>query len=359
MADIAHTIPAIVTVLDGSSFGFARPGMQQTAFISGRYLSRDWHGYDVREYDLNPSIWQSGTTALEQWSAFWHHINGGADEGYIVEPLSETHRELICGGLGDGTKTTFPIPVKTPTSVTVFVNGVPQASTAYTVHSKANLHITDAGAYPSSTDDYGVEGSGNAIAISTGVSATGLSSAKITAAGTAAALCLAKDASGHKPPVTAGETYTIVCPVMATAASNQYKLRIRYYTSAPAYVGADTSGALDAAVGEWTVLSYTGEADATSTYATTNVYQNVSEADVFYVGGFALNPGDYDRWHLPSQSPGLVEFATAPAAGARITATATGQRIARCRFEPGSRWSMHSPGHASSRSIRAIEVVEF
>jgi hypothetical protein len=333
--------------------------LQQTAFISGRYLSRDWHGYDVREYDLDFTRLVNSTTALEEWSAFWHHIDGGNSEGYLVEPISETHRELICGGLADGTKTTFPIPVVSPTSVTVFVDGVPQASTAYTVHSAANLHPYDDGAYPSSTDDYGVEGSGNTIAIATGVSATGLSSAKITAAGTAPALCLAKVAAGHKPPVTAGETYTIVCSVLATAASNQYRLGIRYYTAANAYVGIDQSSGLDATAGEWTVLSFSADADATAEYATTTIYQSATEADVFYVGCFALCPGDYDRWHLPSQSPGLVEFASAPASGARITATATGQRLARCRFEPGSRWSMTSPGDAVLRSVRAVEVVEF
>jgi hypothetical protein len=359
MADIAHALPAIVTVLDGSSFGFDRPGMQQTAFISGRYLSRDWHGYNVREYELDPSIWQSGTTALEQWSAFWHHINGGADEGYIVEPLSETHRELICGGLGDGTKTTFPVPVYGGSSVTVFVDGLPQESSAYTFHAKANLHLYDTGAHPSSTDDYGIEGESNTIAISTGVAATGLSSAKVTAGGTAPALAKVSATAGHKSPVTAGETYTIVCPVLATAASNQYKLGIRYYTAANAYVGVDASSALNTTAGTWTVLSFSAAADATSAYATTVVYQNATEADVFYVGGFALCPGDYDRWHLPSQCPGLVEFAAAPASGARITATATGRRIARCRFEPGSRWSRSAASHATSRSIRAIEVVEF
>jgi hypothetical protein len=108
------------------------------------------------------------------------------------------------------------------------------------------------------------------------------------------------------------------------------------------------------------VVSVTATAPASTAYAATFIERNDTVGtDPFYVDCFALCPGDYDRWHLPSQAPGLIEFATAPASGARITATATGQRIARCRFEPGSRWSMRSPGHASSRSIRAIEVVEF
>ena len=78
----------------------------------------------------------------------------------------------------------------------------------------------------------------------------------------------------------------------------------------------------------------------------------------FFVDCFALNPGDYTRWHLPSVSPGLVEYDSAPAAGTRITATATGKRVTRCRFEPGTRFSMSSRNNASVRSIRATEVVE-
>ena len=358
MADIAHTVPSVITTKDGSEFGFDRPGLQITQFDAGPTRSRDWLGYNLRTYDLDPSLWQSGTTALQQWSAFWHHIGGGSECGYIVEPVSETHRDLVCGGLGDASQTTFPIPVVAPTAVTVFVDGVPQEAAAYTIHSAANLYPTDAGTLPSSTDDVAVEGSGNSIGISSGVASDGLTCAKITAAGTAPALAVPKYASGHKCAVTVADTYTAVCPVLATAASNKYKLTVRYYDVGGGYLSADTSAAMDAAVGVWTVLSSEVVADASAVYATASVVQNATEADVFYVGGFALNPGDYTRWHLPSQSPGLIEFAAAPAAGARITATATGCRVSRCRFEPGSSWRVSSAGHAASRSIRAVEVIE-
>jgi hypothetical protein len=331
--------------------------MQQTAFISGRYLSRDWHGYDVREYDLNPSIWQSGTTALEEWSAFWHHINGGADEGYIVEPLSETHRELICGGLGDGTKTTFPIPVKTPTSVTVFVDGVPQESSAYTVHSVANGLSADEFAAPNDADDFTFANGTDSVV--TGLSVTGLSCLKIVPTGTGT------DTNGRPTPASGlsaspGDVMTAVVAVLETMSSaRSFEPTIRWYDSGGSSLSASSATASAASAGAWTIYSHSATAPASTARAAPEIRETNDDADPWYVGAFAICPGDYDRWHLPSQAPGLIEFASAPASGARITATATGQRIARCRFEPGSRWSMRSPGHATSRSIRAIEVVEF
>lgn len=356
MASIAHTLPAVITVRDGAGVGFARPGLQQTAFISGRYLSRDWHGYNVREYDLEPTMWQSGTTALEEWSAFWHQIDGAGGEGYLVEPVSEIHRSLLCGGLGDGTKTTFPVPALAPTSVTVFVNGVPQESSAYTVHSVAN-EASDALASCADDATYTVDNGTHADV--TGVSLDGLSCIKITPAGGAAPELRG---TSRITGITASTEYTSLGWVLCTNASAQnYRARILWYTSGASYISASAGSdvAIDSADG-WTAVSVTATAPATAAEASVRVQRNDTSGTVpYYVDCLALNSGDYDRWHLPSVAPGLIEFATAPAAGARITATATCRRVTRCRFEPGSRWTLTSPGHAVGRSIRAVEVVEF
>ena len=353
MADIAHTMPAVITALDGSTFGFERPGLQITPFDAGPHRSRDWLGYNLRAYDINPSLWQSGTTALQEWSAFWHHIEGGGGVGYIAESVSETHRDLVCGGIADGTQTTFPIPVVTPTSVTVFVGGVPQESSAYTVHSAANLASDNIA--QCSNDSYSVADVGSR-AVSTGASLDGLASEKVTPAGGA-------NPSLHTTYITGvsvGDVYTAVTGVLATTSGENYRAIIAWLTGAYAYIDAPAGSDVSVVAGDWTPLYVTATAPATAAVAI--IYAQCHEADPgtdpFYVDCFALCPGDYDRWHLPSQAPGLVEFATAPAAGARITATATGTRVSRCRFEPGSSWRVSSAGHAASRSIRAVEVVE-
>ena len=353
MADIAHTVPAIITARDGSTFGFERPGLQITQFDSGPMRSRDWLGYNLRTYDLDPSLWQSSTTALEEWSAFWHHIGGGSEVGYIVEPTSETHRDLICGGLGDGSQTTFPIPVMAPASVTVFVDGAPQESSAYTVHPVSNL-LDDAAAIGADADEYTTSnGTDSAV---TGVSFDGLSCIKVVPDGGAVPITYTSDFG----TVTVGESYTAVSACLATAASAQnYRATISWYTAANAYLSIAAGSNVSVSAGAWMAISGTLTSPATAARARVGCQRNdATGTDSYYADCFAVCPGDYTRWHLPSQAPGLVEFAAAPAAGARITATATGKRVSRCRFEPGSSWRVSSAGHAASRSIRAVEVIE-
>jgi hypothetical protein len=348
-------MPAVITALDGSTFGFERPGLQITPFDAGPHRSRDWLGYNLRSYNINPSVWQSSTTALEEWSAFWHHIDGGGGVGYIMEPVSEAHRNLVCGGIADGSQTTFPIPVKTPTSVTVFVDGVPQESSAYTVHSAANLLGDDDLASCVDSADWSTSNGSDATAA--GVSLDGISSNKVipSGAGVPRMYHLAIKISGF----SAGETYTGIVSVLPTAAtSDNYRAELVWFTTGDAYISSSTSTYTATPPGAWTTYSITATAPATTAKAVMAVQREDTGTEPFYGDCFALCPGDYTRWHLPSQAPGLVEFASAPAAGARITATATGQRVTRCRFEPGSSWSLSSAGHASSRSIRAIEDVE-
>jgi len=355
MADIAHTVPSVITTRDGSSFGFERPGLQITQFDAGPMRSRDWLGYNLRTYDLDPSLWQSGTTALQQWSAFWNHIGGGAEVGYIVEPVSETHRDLVCGGLGDASQTTFPIPVVSPSSVTVFVNGVPQEAAAYTVHTAANM-LTDLGASCADADYIALANATAADAV--GVGADGLASIKCIPDGGAnpSIRCYLTGAA----TVTIGEEYTAVASWLATASSAQnYRVQIWWFTAANAFISADSGSDVSTSAGSWMTSSVTATAPGTAAKAVAAVQRNDTVGtDPYYVDCFAVCPGDYTRWHLPSQSPGLIEFAAAPAAGARITVTATGCRVSRCRFEPGSSWRVSSAGHAASRSIRAVEVIE-
>jgi hypothetical protein len=164
-----------------------------------------------------------------------------------------------------------------------------------------------------------------------------------------------------RAPVVVGDTYTSILAIFETkSAARTFRPDIPWYGAAGAYVSTTTGVGIAATSGAWKLYTVSGVAPATAGVAASqSAVVGSSATDPFYVDCFAICPGDYTRWHLPSQSPGLVEFDSAPASGTRITATATGQRVTRCRFEPGTRWSMRSPGHASVRSVRAIEWPEF
>ena len=353
MADIAHTVPASVLYLDGSEFGLTRPGLQVTPFISGRFLTRDWHGHNIAEYDLTPALFDSSDDTLEEWEAFWHQINGGAAAGYIVDPVSAIHRDLLCGGIADGSQTTFPVPVINPASLTVFVDGVPD--TGYTLGSASNV-LDETTATCEDNTLYTQQNA--ALADASGVSMDAIAgSIKVTANAANASAFVTAYESG----LNVGDEHTTMAAVLnADTTTHSMQVLTNWYTSVPAYVSATVGTAVDVAPGEWVALSVTGAVPATCDRARSEARMiDSASTDVFYLGGMSFGPGDYTRWHLPSVAPGVLEFSSALSSGARVTATATGKRVTRCRFEPGTRWTVTGGGHSAVRSIRATEWVEF
>lgn len=356
MADIAHTVPASVAYLDGSEFGLARPGIQVTPWPSGRVLTRDWSGHNLVEYDLTPALFNATDDTLEKWEAFWHHINGGASAGYIVDPISGTHRDLMCGGIADEVQATFAIPVLTPTDVSPFISGVPISSGGRTIHTAANM-LSDAEAECSDADLYTTSYGTDADA--SGVACDGLTCIRIAPDGSADPALTFQ--SAYTAGIIAGNDYTAISSVLTRSSSHSYRVRIFWYESDNSIISTSNGTPVQIVMGVWTRISNVA-ATAPALAAKARVFvERLSSEDTisFYVDCFALIPGGYTRWHLPSQAPGLVEFNSAPTAGTRITVTATGRRVTRCRFVPGTRWSMRSPGHSSVRSIRAIEWPEF
>ena len=106
-------------------------------------------------------------------------------------------------------------------------------------------------------------------------------------------------------------------------------------------------------------LSLTATAPASTEYAIVNAYRTTDSALGFWIGCLALNCGDYDTWHLPSQAPGLVEFASAPTTRQRVTVAGTGARVARCIMMPANTWTVRSPGNVFPGSISLREAPEF
>ena len=351
MADVAHTVPASVVYLEGSNFGLSRPGIQVTAFASGKMLTRDWSGHNLRQYDLAPAMFASTDDTLEEWETFWKQIDGGASAGYIVEPVSGTHRDLICGALADGTQTTFPLPALAPTSTVIYKDGV--FTSGYTIHLAANL-LTDAQAECGDANDFTAA---DASISARAVSCDGLGAIRVLPDGGAKPSVYSETRTSG---ISTGEDYSCVGAVLASTTHN-YNAAIYWYESDDSFISvSDGSDVSVSANGEWSVMSVTATAPALAAKARGSLRRNNTVGtDVFYMDCLALIPGDYTRWHLPSVAPGLIEFVAAPASGSRITATATGKRITRCRFEPGTRWSLSSAGHASARSIVATEWPEF
>jgi len=257
----------------------------------------------------------------------------------------------------DGTKTTFPISVITPSDCLVF-RGDGRPRPTQSVHSAANILTDDKYADPQTIGDFEIVQKTSAV-IDSGTALVGLNSILVDPNASTTACTVMPDLGAAEACVV-GDTYTAIVAVSDTlVAPREFQVGLYWRTAVPAVLSVDWGSAIAATLGEWTIYSVTDVAPATAAFvAPIFKYDDNDDGAEFYVDAFGVAYGDYDRWHLPSVSPGLVEFDPAPAAGARITATATGQRVTRCRFEPGTSWSLGSPGHASVQSIRAVEDIE-
>lgn len=305
----------------------------------------------LRRYTLRPTLMLDTSTELEEWVALVGQVH--RDDGilWIPEPASVAHRGLRCGPITNGTRTTYPIPAINPTDVTVFIDGVPVDPSTYTLHSVANL-ITDDGCADVSLLSYFVTAHATSSIVD-GISGSGRTSAMI------------EGNDGSDPVFRSGwfdilpsRAHTMIANILESTAGTNHKAGIWWGDAGYSYLSSSYSAGDAVGAGVWTPISHTTTSPANAYSATVASRGNASAGTApWYTDCFALCPGDYDTWHLPSVAPGLVEFDTAPAAGSRITASATGRRLTRCTLSPVSQWSASSR-HPTVQTIEAIETPE-
>lgn len=350
MPEIAHTLPACIGVADGTSVASVRPGRQVVPFASGPVRTRARLARSLRQYELKPARLTSADH-LEQWQAYLEHVALGGVVAWVPEVLSGTHRDLRCLPFTDGSRTTFVLPVVAPTGVQVFAGGVPVDSSDYTVHSTSNVLDED----EATCEDVGLwTGQAADLSILPTISADGIAGSLevVASAGNATAYL-----TDWKTGLTVGDVYTSAVAVLNADTVTHSMQALTYWYAGTSFISTKFGTAVDVAPGEWVVLTATGAAPATcdSARPAACMIDSIS-GDTYFFGAASFGPGDYDRWHLPPQAPGLIEFDSAPAADRLVTAAATGKRITPCALEPGSSWSTSSRGHALLQSIRAIEV---
>jgi len=339
---IHHAIPADLLPLEGSQIGAVAPGVDVSPMKTGPTTSRRWQDLILRTYSWTMSLFCSSTDYLEQWERFLYLVGINANPIWVIEPISGRHNGVQCGGLADGTQTTFPLPAQSAASTSVFVDDVLQDSSGYTVHSAANVLDDDpslgtTACTQSSSDD---------------VFAHGADSAKVTpnAASTCSVFFVPV-----LTPVT-GDEYTLS---VAFIGAHTVKVSIEWQDSGFAPISTDTSTGTTGSESAWQQEALTATAPSAVVRAQVSVIiDSPADTDPMYLDCFSLGPGDLTDWFLPSQSPAVIEFVSAPAANARVTAHVTGYRMARCRLsKPTSSWSISSQGHAAPQRWTATEEV--
>ena len=360
MASINHNLPTEVKADQDANHGLNREGMSITKGASGRTLSRVWSDVANRTYRIDPIMLALAEDGLKNLKAFDHNTVMGTLGFWLKEQVDGDHFNVPCGGLGDASRTCFPVPFYGAISDGVYmIDGVPQLS-GVTIHEAANTIQTDAAAAP--VDGSLMSASNSAAAAMANFGGLKPDSMKWTpdGLGSAAYIFLTSGSMAANGGLASPTLdYTAICYIYEPLASPRtIGVGLRWYDSTPSYLTMSLTDRV--LVQGWNVIVDTKTAPASTAYATPILRDSVNtDTTPLYMGGWAVAPDAYDRLHLPSFAPNVAEFASAPALNERITASGSGRGMAFCKFhQPSMAWSMVSPGHATPNTLSAIEEVE-
>lgn len=352
MAYNVFALPSCLVALQGSRTSHTAAGLQVSAPGWAPGQSRHWEqGRAVKYHLATPSL---SLDDLDTVDRFFRRL--GSDFCSYVEPESRTHVGLYCGR-GDGTKTTFRIPLQGHSGLSVFVDGVKQDS-GYLAHTTANILDQDAA---EATDFAEFAASRASLQLTTGWALENTSSIKVIPDGITANGPNVH-AGGTNWPVVAGQYYTTVISVFNGSDDvHAFKPR-QVWLVAGVYHSLGFGSTWESCTRGWSTFSYGEVCPATVDGCWPQVGREVHssvDTDPFWADCFSLTHGDYDVWHSPDTSPGLIEFATAPARGALIECSATGYRWSRCRVTSEPTWTTGQDGRSRLQTITVEESLEY
>jgi hypothetical protein len=324
-----------------------------------------WESRNRMAYELPLAFFRSDGDKLEQFEAFLDNGENGALPFWVREVVSRTHRHLPCGPLGDGSRTSFPLSCYNPSAVGVTVyepdgdgDGVYYGQGGLTVHASANLLTDDQSSFVDGTTGSQAEGTCS-ISRTLRLAADGLACVWVTPTGAQADVGVEQTAA-TLASVDGSQEYTAGAWFKG---AGSFYVTARQYDGTKNPVGTPTnfsSSAITGSTSAWVGGSVTFTTDASAEYVVVQAMRSTNSANTFGVDCLWLAPGDLDRWYLPSMAPGVIEMASAPNDGARLRATATGQRLARVMMlgDKGRGWKMFSPGRTHPDRMSLREVLE-
>lgn len=300
----------------------------------GPFGGRGWAEYPIHTLKVDLGDYASSADAAANLYWWDHHSAGPTKPFWVLEPVSRRHRAVPCGPeRGDGTRSVFTIPVEaTGTVNAIFVNGVWQNPTTYTVYTLANTVASN----QASNGEGGVTGLtliGDAASVAsvTYVARFGRSAIKVTPDGTNDAI------SGAYAVVSAaaGGVYSYGASYYLNGTDDDIRLSISWRDAAGG-AGSQIGAGVDLdstsnTPGNWIDLYDTNTAPALTQSARLRIIKTNMTADVFFIGALWFCPGDCStspKPFLPSYAPQVVVFNPAAVpANSRVTADFTGERL--------------------------------
>jgi hypothetical protein len=352
---IEHMMPAELEAEDRTMIGQYRPGNIVTRFETGNVCSRRYFEHNLQEYNLR---FVQSKYSDNEWGlmvALLESVAMNAIPFWIKEPVTRAHSRVV-GEITVSGETTYIFPLDTATGQVVQVGaGIDFAAKTY--HAAANLMSdTQANAVGGVTTGCSVWGT-CVIAATRHPALDGQYAFLIDPTGTVGNVGLQMVGTDKIVIPEAVQKYTVGASFLSTNASHVYKVQGQFYDGAtPGAIFSDTDSA---PAGEWLHLRASADSTANDDAIIFTAGRTTSSADSFTVACNMIAPGDFKRWFLPSMSPRLVEWGSAPTAKQRLVfAAADCQRWTRVVLEGSSHAAtIELIGDSKWDAFRATEVV--
>ncbi len=373
MADFILPSPQWLKVLQGTRISSEAPGLFLDPSPGSVPSSRLWRDIERRRYTFT-----TGQMSPAQLAEFeWFIRQAAVNRFSYVEAETRTHTELPLGPAPDGSRQLFRAPIYVGSDpadlpdVVITRDGVPVDSSQYTLWPTANMiggliedspaknayaqaSLGDPSSYFSITSGTTastrwVEGFGQLSYRSIGV----------TPNGTGATLAIEQYA-GLASDAAVDHDFTCICSFFsATDLASDYKISIRFYVD-DIFAGLDDSAVLSNDYEKWVLETHTAQiATSGSKHEVVAglLMNDATRTAEWFFDGFAICPGDYDTWHLPTQAPMLVEFNFQPSAGEDLRISCDGRRWAELALDGKIRYELDQSGRATAQVFQAVEAV--
>lgn len=274
------------------------------------------------------------------------------DYFWVYEDVEEFYPELYCG-VGDGSKTSFIVPLIGGSEVSIFVDDVIQ-ETGYTFHEESN-YLTDqeASVIDGDASEFYPVGVISLSAVRS-QSLDGMYSIKATPPSPAANLGLYT--MGYNP-VTVGNNYFGAAWYIGLGGSLTVRTDILWYNGSYSLIGTSTGTGVTLQDNIWKESICEDVAPASSVYARLQCRRITSSENPFWIDCMSLGPGDLDAYFIPTYCPGVVEFDSAPSSGEVITCSGLGKLTTRSEFIDGTQgMQIMANGDVLVRRFRTIEL---
>lgn len=328
----------------------------------GLYGAREWAEDVVHTLKVSlPSFGSaSAASAMNALAWFERHAAGPGYPFWLPERISRHHAGVDCGpDLTDGTQTVFIVPVAQGGTVNaVFVDGVYQEESAYTVYNTANRATTNALANGEGyTTGRVLVGECTEVSEELNIVRMGHSSLKHVIVSMSAQ----SGSYDVYQPVEERVVYSCGASFYLTGGDAEVKLILQFYSGAGVLKGTTTVTETIAS-GEWVDLYSAGNTSPADAYsARLSVLKSTVSDNPFYVGGIFFVEGHCStrpKPFLPSYAPMVVVFDSAPASGKRVSADVTGERMWRVmRDDDYLKVAIVDDGSVIPAGFKATEVL--